>query len=277
MNRGRIFIAAIIAIVGLVGYYGTRSKNEITGEVQHISLTEDQEIAMGMQSAPEMADQFGGVDRDPEAQRLVAEVGSRVVSRTAAGKTHYPFKFTLLADPKTINAFALPGGPVFITRALFDHLENEAQLAGVLGHEVGHVVGRHSAEHLAKSRLAGALVGAVGVAASDEQGRGQRAAMAAAFVAQMTDLRYGRKDELEADSLGVDFISQSGYDPRAMIRVMDILAKSGGRSSKPEFLSTHPDPGNRAGKIEDEITRKFPQGVPSDLSLGRKLAGRGNG
>lgn len=277
MSRGRLLIAVVIAVVGLMGYFGSKSKNEITGEVQHISLTEDQEIAMGMQSAPEMADQFGGVDRDPEAQRLVAEVGNRIVSRTAASKSHYPFKFTLLADPKTINAFALPGGPVFITRALFNHLENEAQLAGVLGHEVGHVVGRHSAEHLAKSRLAGALVGAVGVAATDDQGHGQGAAMAAALVAQMTDLRYGRKDELEADSWGVDFISQSGYDPRAMIRVMEILAQSGGRSGKPEFLSSHPDPGNRAGKIEEEITHKFPQGVPGDLTLGRKLNGRGNG
>ncbi len=273
MNRGRLLIAAIIAIVGLVGYYGSRSKNEVTGEVQHIRLTEDQEIAMGMQSAPEMTDQFGGVDPDPAAQKIVSEVGTRVVKRTAAGGTHYPFRFTLLADPKTVNAFALPGGPVFITRALYNNLENEAQLAGVLGHETGHVVARHSAEHLAKSRLAQALVGAAGVAASDADGSGQRGAMAAALVAQMTELRYDRKDELEADGLGVDFMSKAGYDPRAMGKVMEILAKTGGRSGKPEFLQTHPDPGNRAEKIKAEISSKYPQGVPAGLELGQALPG----
>ena len=130
MNRGRVFMAALIAIVGLIGYYGSRSKNEITGEVQHISLTEDQEIAMGMQSAPEMTDQFGGVDPDAAAQRLVSEVGTRIVKRTAAGATHYPFHFTLLAGPKTVNAFAVPGGHLFVYSGLLLAAELEGGEAG---------------------------------------------------------------------------------------------------------------------------------------------------
>src|SRR6185436_12844237 len=105
------------------------------------------------------------------------------------------------ADPQTVNAFALPGGQIFITRALYDQLRDEAQLGGVLGHEIGHVVGRHSAEHMAKSQLTGALVGAAGVAASDpnDPNRGRQAAMMAQFVGQMVNMKYGRADEIEAD------------------------------------------------------------------------------
>src|SRR4029079_7317654 len=103
--------------------------------------------ALGLQSAPEMADQFGGEDTDPERRAVVEAVGQRVASQSVAGRTGYKFSFKLLRDPETVNAFALPGGPVFITRALLDRLPDEAALAGVLGHEVGHVIARHSAEH----------------------------------------------------------------------------------------------------------------------------------
>jgi predicted Zn-dependent protease len=124
---------------------------------------------------------------------------------------------------------------------------------------------------LTKSALAQGLVGAVGVAASDEQGRGQQAAQLAAFVAQMVGLKYGRNDELESDALGVGLMSDAGYDPRAMVAVMTILAKSSGGSRQPEFLSSHPDPGNRQEKIQEAIAARFPGGVPSDLKLGRKI------
>jgi len=132
-------------------------------------------------------------------------------------------------------------------------------------------VGRHSAEHLSKSQLAQGLVGAVGVATSDDRG-GQGGAQLAAVVAQMIQLRYGRNDELESDSLGVTFMSEAGYDPRVLIEVMEILEKSsGGGGRRPEFLSTHPDPGNRKEKIQAAIAQRYPGGVPPELTTGRDI------
>lgn len=272
MKRSRLVIGLVMAAVALLGYYGSREVNPVTGETQHIALSQEQEIALGLQSAPAMAGEFGGLDPDPEVQADVESVGQRIVSQSVAGKTPYKFRFQVLADAQTVNAFALPGGPIFITRALVDRLENEAQLAGVLGHEVGHVVGRHSAEHLAKNQLAQGLVGAVGVAASGEHGDGQQAAAMAAFVAQMVQLKYGRGDELESDALGVGLMSDAQYDPRALIDVMEILARSsGGEGRQPEFLSSHPDPGNRQEGIRSAIAQRFPEGVPADLTLGREI------
>jgi beta-barrel assembly-enhancing protease len=266
MNRSRLVMAVVMVAFALLSYYGTREDNPITGERQHVGLSQEQEVVLGLQSAPEMADQFGGLDPDASVQSDVAAVGNRVVSQSVAAKTPYKFQFHVLADPQTVNAFALPGGPVFITRALLARLGNEAQLAGVLGHEVGHVVARHSSEQIAKSQLAQGLVGAVGVATSDQQ-----AAQAAAFVAQMAQMKYGRQDELQADALGVDLMTSAGYDPRTLIEVMEILAKASGGSRQPEFFSTHPDPGNRAEKIRQQIAAKFPGGVPPELTQGRGI------
>jgi predicted Zn-dependent protease len=265
----RLIIALVIAGLALVTYFSSREENPVTGRMQSIALNQDQEIALGLQSAPGMAQEFGGPDRDPAAQDRVMTIGRRLVERNGtASQSGYRFSYRVLADRKTINAFALPGGPIFITRALYDKLENDAELAGVLGHETGHVLGRHSSAQIAKSQLFQGLAGAVGVAASDDQGRGQQAALIAAAVAQMAQLRYGRNDELEADTLGVRFMSDAGWDPRALIKVMDILEQSSGGSRQPEFMSTHPNPGNRREVIEKAIEQKYPNGVPSDLSLG---------
>src|SRR5213075_2104807 len=119
---------------------------------------------------------------DPDA-RMVSEVGLKLVKSTEAFNSPYRdnFNYYLLNDSKTVNAFALPGGQIFITRALYDRLQNEAQLAAVLGHETGHVINRHAAEHMAKGELGTALVTAVGVGASDDRGHGQMAAYAAAM------------------------------------------------------------------------------------------------
>ena len=274
-SNSRFLIAAVILVFGIVSYYSKRQHNDVTGETQHISLSTDQEIALGVNSAPQMESEMGGADPDPKAQTLVQSIGAKVVAGSDARNTAYKFQFHLLADPNTINAFALPGGPVFITRGLLNRLENEAQLAGVLGHEVGHVVARHAAEHIAKSQLAQSMVGAVGVAASDNYGHGQQAAMIAAFVSQMTQLRYGRNDELEADKLGVRFMSQSGYDPRAMLEVMRILEASSKSGRQPEFLSTHPNPGNRQQHIREAIQASYPSGVPAGLQTGAALSHSG--
>jgi predicted Zn-dependent protease len=122
-----------------------------------------------------------------------------------------------------VNAFALPGGPIFITLGLFEKLDNESQLAGVLGHEIGHVVGRHAAENLAKSQLGSTIATAIGVGASDDRGHGRSAMFAAQVADQMFQLRFSRADESEADTLGLTYMTQAGYDPTGMLDLMRIL------------------------------------------------------
>ncbi|GAB3324448.1 M48 family metallopeptidase [Hymenobacter humi] len=263
----RFIIAIIVAAVSLFGYYFNTSKNEVTGETQHVNMSADQEIALGLQAAPAMAAQYGGISTNAQARAAVQQVGQKLIASTKAGQTPYKFQFHLLADDKTINAFALPGGQVFITEGLLKNLKTEAQLAGVLAHEVGHVVGRHSAAQVAKSNLTQGLAGAATIASYDPDSPGSSVAKAAiaAAIAKLISMRFSRNDELEADKLAVDFTPQAGYDPRAMIEVMNILQQQGGRSSTPEFMSTHPDPGNRIGELEKEIAAEFPQGVPSGL------------
>lgn len=277
MRKGRILLGLALAALALFTYWGMSERNPITGEDQHISLTQEQEIALGLQAAPEMAQQFGGLDPDGSVQADIAMLGRKLVAESVAERTGYEFRFAVLDDRQTVNAFALPGGPVFITRALLEQLENEGQLAGVLSHEMGHVIGRHSAEQISRSQLIGGLAAAVGVAASDEADQGRRAAALAAMVGQLAQMRYGRGDELQSDSLGVVIMSEAGYDPRALIVVMDILARASGGAGGPEFLQTHPNPGNRQAWIQRAIDAEFPDGVPPELTLGRPidLGGRG--
>ena len=262
-GRMRLVIAIVIAGIALVGYFAKTQVNPVTGEKQHIGMDVGQEMAMGLQAAPEMAQQMGGA-ADPKSDRdaaRVAEVGKRLAYDTPdAAKDPYAQKnnyhFFLLNDPQTINAFALPGGQVFITRALYDKLENEAQLAGVLGHEVGHVINRHSAEHMATGQLGGAVATAVGVGASDGSGKGMAVQAAAQMANQMLQLKYSRGDELEADAYGLHLMMQLGYDPAEMLGVMAILKAASGGGRQPAMLATHPDPDARIARIH-EILEKY--------------------
>jgi predicted Zn-dependent protease len=247
-------MAAAIAIFSLVSYFGTTQNNPTTGEVQHIGITTEQEIALGLQAAPEMESQFGGEDANANDQAIVDEIGQKVVQGSAAGNSPYQFDFHLLADPQTINAFALPGGQVFITRALYDKLQTEGELAGVLGHEVGHVVGRHSAEQIAKAQLTEGLTGAAVIAAYDPNNPSSaNSAQIAALIGQLVSLKFTRDDENEADKFGVCFMNESGYDPNEMVSVMQILEAASSGNEPPEFFSTHPSPANRIQQIQTDI------------------------
>ncbi|HEX5759607.1 MAG TPA: M48 family metalloprotease [Thermoanaerobaculia bacterium] len=263
---GRLVIAAIVAIVSIVTYYSQREYNPVTDEVQHVDLSPEQEVALGLQAAPQMAEQHGGLHPDAEARALVERVGRRIVERSAARETPYRYEFHLLADEDTINAFALPGGQVFITAGLAKRMQTEGQLAGVLGHEIGHVVARHGAEHLAKARLTQGLTGAAVLATYDPNDPASRGSAAvAALIGNLVNMRFGRNDELESDKLGVRFTGEGGYDPRAMLEVMRILAEAASGPRPPEFFSTHPNPDRRVQRIEAEIAKLYPDGVPEGL------------
>lgn len=262
--------AIVIAVIAFAMYLSQSQENPVTGEKQHISLTPEQEIRLGLQSAPMMARQMGGEvpESDPRTQE-VQRIGNEIVSKTIARKGPWKFKFHLLEDPRTVNAFALPGGQIFITVALLNKLQTEAQLAGVLAHEVGHVIERHSAEQMAKGQLGQMLILATGVGASgDNSQRGYNAAMAASVVNQMFQLRYGRKDELEADMWGIKLLEELGYNPYAMIQVMEILKKASGGGRGPDFFQSHPNPDKRIEDLQAYLKEHPPSKSVSD---GRNL------
>lgn len=269
--NGRLIGALLLAVMGIIMYFSQVQENPVTGERQHIAISPNQEIRLGLQSAPEMARQMGGEvsKADPRYQE-VQKIGNILVNNTVAKGSPWQFQFHLLADDETINAFALPGGQIFITLGLYKDLENEAQLAGVLSHEMGHVIERHSAEQMASSQLGQSLISAVGVATSDPNNpqSGMSATMIASVVNKMLSLRYSRMDESEADIWGLKLMSQAGYNPRAMIRVMEILkaADKGGHSI--EMLQTHPNPDLRIKDINEYLRLNPPK---EDLTNGKSL------
>lgn len=263
----RLAIGAVIALVVLVGYFMNTSVNPITGQSQRVGgIDEAQEVQMGLASMQQMAGEFGGESRDAAARAMVDRVGRRlldVIDDVYPNSEEIPweFSFTLLADDQTVNAFALPGGPTFITEALFSRLETEGQLAGVMGHEIGHVIHRHGLERMAKGKLLQGLMGAATVASGDI-GAGQ----VLAVVGKTKMMQYGREDELECDEEGIKLMVEAGYDPRSMIGVMEILKEaSGGATKAPEWQSSHPHPENRAEKIEEIIAAAYPNGLPDGL------------
>lgn len=256
MNRSGLNMRVIL-MIGMIGFsviswYFKSSSNPITGEKQHVSLTPEEEVALGMQSAPQMAAEFGGVYQDMKVQTKIKQIGAKLITQSNLTETPYKFDFHVLADPETVNAFALPGGQIFITVGLLKRLENENQIAGVLGHEIGHVVNRHSAEHMAQQGLLQGIAQGVLIGTSDG---GMSSGQIASVVANMVSMKYGRDDELESDKYGLHYMANSGYQPEEMIRVMEILNEASGGRKQNEFTSSHPSPENRIAKIKEEIAK----------------------
>lgn len=219
--------------------------NPATGRSQLILIGEDKEIQIGREAVPQVKAEFG-VYPDSALGDFIGSTGKELATFTERPKL--PYQFTLVDSP-VVNAFALPGGPVFVTRGLLAHANDQAELAGVMGHEIGHVVARHGAEQISQSQLFSVTLGVLGALRpgvrkySDLLGTG----------AQLLLLSNSRSAEREADNLGVRYIARAGYDPMGMSRflgVLDRMGSEGGRAL-PVWLSSHPDPGNR-----EEATRQ---------------------
>ena len=257
-------------IFGLFNYWGSVSENPITGEKQRVALSPEQEIVLGQQGQQEVLAEMGGLYPDPTLQAYIDEVGQQVLQASQASQSPYPFEFHLIDDPNTINAFALPGGQVFITTGLLETLDAESQLAGVLGHEIGHIIARHGAEHLARQQLGAILVNAIGIAASENYDSGRQAAVIAQAVNQLVNLNYSREDELESDRLGFQLMTDANYNPEGLVELMQIFESAESRGQPPEFLSTHPNPGNRVARLQKIIQETYPNGIPEPLVEGEQ-------
>jgi predicted Zn-dependent protease len=235
--------------------------NPATGERQLSFIGEGQEIEMGRQSDPSIVAQYG-LYPDSAIQRYVRDLGLRLAA--VSERPELPWTFRVLDDP-SINAFALPGGFIYVTRGILGHLESEAQLAGVLGHEIGHVTARHSVNQMSRAQLATLGFGAAMIFSEDARRFGDvaQAGLGLAF------LKFGRDDEDQSDELGVRYMTRLGYDPRELAGVMQMLGASGrlasGGGRLPEWQSTHPDPENRVQSILARVEREGL--VPADPTV----------
>lgn len=228
---------------------GSCATNPVTGRRELAFVSESQEIQMGQQYAAQVAQEIG-VYPDSGLQRYVGAIGLRMGK--ASQRPGLPWSFTVMDDPQ-VNAFALPGGPIFVTRGILAHMNSEAELATVVGHEIGHITARHSVQQMTRQQLfqIGLVAGAV---ASDKVA--QNLGLLSGVVGVLS-LKYGRDDEIQADGLGFRYALDDGYDVRKMVDMFQILdrisSKSGARV--PEWQSTHPDPGNRIERTRQRLAQ----------------------
>lgn len=256
-------LALPLAAAVIVASVAACATNPATGKKQLALISESQEIQMGRETDEQVVAQMGLYD-DQGLQEYVAGIGHALAAKSE--RPDLPWAFRVVDDP-VVNAFALPGGFIYVTRGILAHMSSEAELAAVLGHEIGHVTARHSVNQLSKQQLLGIGLLA-GVVASPEAAR--YADLLQTGLGLLT-LKFSRDDERQADELGLRYLVRGGYDPREMPRVFNMLgrvseaAKEGGRV--PGWLSTHPDPGAREELAAQAIRS-------ADSSSGDLLVGR---
>ncbi len=240
-SRALTAFAALFALTSLLLLTGC-AVNPVTGKRELSLVSADQELQIGKDGYSATLAEYGQYD-DAKLQAYVDSVGKKLAK--VSELPNLDWHFTVLDDP-VVNAFAMPGGYIYITRGILAHLNSEAQLAGVLGHEIGHVTARHSAKHITQQQLAGLGLGLAG-AFSQTFARYSGAAEQALGLLM---LKYGRDDESQSDALGIKYAIAAGYDPREIPATYAMLKRIGerGGSSLPFYLSTHPDPGDREAR-----------------------------
>ncbi len=254
MKAKIIFLLLLPVLLLAVGC----ATNPISGKSQLMLFSEEQDIELGKSYAPEIEKEMGGKIQNLTLQNYIDSVGQKVAA--VSHKPYFDYHYTALED-EMVNAFALPGGYIFITRGMLEKLESEAQLAAILGHETTHVVARHSSAQI--SREIGIEL-ALSVASSKASGG---AMQVAGIARQIVGLSYSRVQEKEADLSGLDYMVKAGYDPHAMVQTMQML-EAEDKNGQIEFLSTHPSPENRVGYIAQAIKNRGYQNL--NLKIGKE-------
>jgi len=244
VRAGRLLGTAALAVA-----LSTCATNPVTGKKELSFVSESQEISMGREYAGQVAQEMG-VYADSSVQTYVSGLGRELAAGTERPKL--PWTFTVMDDPQ-VNAFALPGGYIFITRGIMTHMNSEAELATVVGHEIGHVTARHSVRQMTREQLA--QIGLVAGAIASE-----KIAQNLGVLSQglgVLFLKYGRDDETQADGLGFRYALNDGYDVRRMVDMFQILQRVTASAGQriPEWQSTHPDPGNRIAATEARLAK----------------------
>ena len=224
-------------------------RNPATGKLQLNLLSESQEVELGKQAKQEAEQAYGVYQEKPQLNGYVEGIGKQLAAKT--DRPNLPWSYEIV-DDASVNAFALPGGPIFITRGILAHLNSEAQMAAVLGHETGYVAARHSANQLSKQQVAQLGLG-IGSVLSPVV---SSVAGVASVGLSVLFLKFSRDDETQADELGFRYMTKVGYDPTQMIplfEMLDRVSKREGVGKTPEWLQTHPDPGNRLAETQKRL------------------------
>jgi predicted Zn-dependent protease len=255
----------------LLGAAVNCARNPVTGKNELALVSEGQEIQMGQQAAQQVGQSIGYVN-DPQLQKYVSDIGLRMAAQSE--RPNLPWEFHVV-DDAAINAFALPGGFIFVTRGLLSAMTNEAELASVLGHEIGHVTARHSVQQISKAQLAQLGLGVGSILSSDIA---QFAGLASQGLGLLF-LKYGRDAENQADDLGFKYALSQNYDVREMDDVFQTLGRQSelaGAGRLPEWLSTHPNPENRVQKTQarlDTLTRDLGNAVRNEAVYYQRIQG----
>lgn len=220
------------------------------GALSLISVND--EIALGRQAQQDVRRQVPEL-RDGLVAGYVENLGRRLASH--ADGPRYPYSFDI-ANYREINAFALPGGPIWIHRGAIDAAQNESQLAGVLAHEIAHIANRHAADQITKGTMANVGLGLLGAFLGNGTGA-QIAQLGAGVAAQATMMKFSRDDEREADMKALTYMRRAGYDPRGMVEFLQVLRSRQGRDpgSVQTFFASHPAPGERVNRLAQEANR----------------------
>ena len=241
----------LLLTVLLLTFASGCSRNVATGRNQLILVSAAEVSAMGEAAKPVLTKQYGGEVASAELRAYVSKVGRVLVNRIEPEYANIKWEFTTL-DSDIINAFALPGGQVFVSRGLIERFTTEAQLAGVLGHEIGHVTARHIDE-----RLSNVAITEFGLGMLGQTSKSDFANLAAKMVTQGTLLKFSRDQEQESDALGIKYMVNARYDPHGMLEVLEILAEASEGSSNLELLSTHPDPKRRIKTVQALLNGQY--------------------
>jgi predicted Zn-dependent protease len=229
--------------------------NPATGQRHLNMLSQSQEILLGQQAAPDFVNNLGGEIPSGQIRQYVSDIGNRLAA--VSERPDLPWQFTVV-DSQVLNAFALPGGNVFISRGLLEKLEDEAMLAGVLGHEIGHTTAQHIGQQMSRQMVFKGVLQAVGAAASQGNSELIPLLMRGAEVGGgLYLLKFSRDQEHESDHLGIRYLVREGYDPNGVVRVLGVLEReAGGRGAS--ITSTHPDPGERRKRAAAYVAKNYP-------------------
>jgi predicted Zn-dependent protease len=234
------------------------STNPATGQRQISLVSEQQAIQLGMQAHQQTIQQFGIYDEKPELNQMVSRIGQRIAA--ASDRPNLPWTFTILDSPM-VNAMALPGGYIYVTRGILERINTEDELAGVIGHEIAHVAAQHAEQRISRAQLTqlGLVLGSVLAGPQAAQAYGGIAELGA----QLMFLRYSRDQETHADVLGTAYMAEAGFNPRGAEHMLEVLRRldRGDRSALDQYFVSHPDPGKRVQTVRNEVTKLEQQGA----------------
>ena len=244
-----ISLFIIVISAGIVFFFSRKTQiNPVTGKKQHIILKPQEEVALGIQSAPDMAVKFGGLYGNTDLQNRVKNIGRKLAAVSQVSKAPYQFDFHVLADSQTINAFSFPGGQVFITKGLIHILKTDDELAALLSHEIGHVIARHAGEKLsAYTNLREFSDDTIHVGEYSSEVTNE-------YITDLTNINFDDSQEEEADRFGIFYMKAGGYNPAVLLEILRKL-EAESESRQIEYIQKHPVSESRLENIQAQVKK----------------------